>query len=187
MRPCIETATTPPPPTGDIRFNAASAAATTLLYVHDTTNNGTDIRRALLNLTTGDRIVIQQVDNDANFGDFTVSGPPVDNTTWTQIPVTSTGSGGTIGNNKNVLFATMGGGGGGGGGGVTSLNGSTGALTLAATAPVNIAFAGSTFTWSVTGAALTKTDDSNVTLTLGGTPATALLQATSITVGWTGT
>lgn len=37
------------------------------------------------------------------------------------------------------------------------------------------------------GAALTKTDDTNVTLTLGGTPTTALLQATSITVGWTGT
>jgi hypothetical protein len=40
---------------------------------------------------------------------------------------------------------------------------------------------------SVTPAALTKTDDTNVTLTLGGTPSTALLQATSIAVGWTGT
>jgi hypothetical protein len=37
------------------------------------------------------------------------------------------------------------------------------------------------------GAALTKTDDTNVTLTLGGTPASALLAATSITAGWTGT
>lgn len=37
------------------------------------------------------------------------------------------------------------------------------------------------------GAALTRTDDTNVTLTLGGTPGTALLQATSITVGWSGT
>jgi hypothetical protein len=36
------------------------------------------------------------------------------------------------------------------------------------------------------GAALTQTNDTNVTLTLGGTPTTALLQATSITVGWTG-
>jgi hypothetical protein len=36
-------------------------------------------------------------------------------------------------------------------------------------------------------AALTKVDDTNVTLTLGGTPTTALLEATSITVGWTGT
>jgi hypothetical protein len=34
-----------------------------------------------------------------------------------------------------------------------------------------------------TAAALTKTDDTNVTLTLGGTPATALLQATSLTLG----
>ncbi len=38
-----------------------------------------------------------------------------------------------------------------------------------------------------TAAALTKTDDTNVTLTLGGTPATALLQAASLTLGWTGT
>lgn len=40
---------------------------------------------------------------------------------------------------------------------------------------------------AVTPAALTKADDTNITLTLGGTPATALLQATSITAGWTGT
>jgi hypothetical protein len=38
----------------------------------------------------------------------------------------------------------------------------------------------------VSGAALTKTDDTNVTLTLGGSPSTALLNAASITVGWTG-
>lgn len=48
--------------------------------------------------------------------------------------------------------------------------------------------------WSViaasdigSGAALTKTDDTNVTLTLGGTPTSALLAAASITVGWSGT
>jgi hypothetical protein len=39
---------------------------------------------------------------------------------------------------------------------------------------------------SVTPAALTKVDDTNVTLTLGGTPSTALLQAVSLTLGWTG-
>lgn len=36
------------------------------------------------------------------------------------------------------------------------------------------------------GQALTKTDDTNVTLTLGGTPSTALLAAASLTLGWTG-
>lgn len=38
-----------------------------------------------------------------------------------------------------------------------------------------------------TASPLTKTDDTNVTLTLGGTPSTALLHATSLTLGWSGT
>lgn len=38
----------------------------------------------------------------------------------------------------------------------------------------------------VPGAALTKTDDTNVTLTLGGAASTALLNAASLTLGWTG-
>jgi hypothetical protein len=47
-------------------------------------------------------------------------------------------------------------------------------------------------TWAVPGgsvspSALTESNDTNVTLTLGGTPSTALLQPVSITVGWTGT
>jgi hypothetical protein len=50
---------------------------------------------------------------------------------------------------------------------------------------------GTIATWATiplpTPAALTKTDDTNVTLTLGGSPSTALLAATSLTLGWTGT
>lgn len=44
-------------------------------------------------------------------------------------------------------------------------------------------------TWAApfTAAALTEVNDTNVTLSLGGTPSTALLQAASITAGWTGT
>lgn len=40
---------------------------------------------------------------------------------------------------------------------------------------------------TITPGALTKTDDTNVTLTLGGSPSNALLQAVSLTLGWTGT
>ena len=52
---------------------------------------------------------------------------------------------------------------------------------------------GTTMSWvniagtDVTGAALTEVDDTNVTLTLGGTPSTAVLRATSLTLGWSGT
>jgi nitrogen fixation protein len=40
---------------------------------------------------------------------------------------------------------------------------------------------------TVSPSALTKTDDTNVTLTLGGSPSNALLQAVSLTLGWSGT
>jgi len=46
--------------------------------------------------------------------------------------------------------------------------------------------AGATAPEWVSGAALTKVDDTNVTLTLGGTPASSLLAATSLTLGWAG-
>lgn len=55
----------------------------------------------------------------------------------------------------------------------------TGAVSAA---PVWATIAGA----DITGAALTKVDDTNVTMTLGGTPATALLRAASLTLGWTG-
>ena len=42
-------------------------------------------------------------------------------------------------------------------------------------------------TATLNGAALTQSNDTNVTLTLGGTPATSLLNAVSLTMGWTGT
>ena len=41
-------------------------------------------------------------------------------------------------------------------------------------------------TLGITGSALTKTNDTNVTITLGGTPTSALLAAVSLTLGWTG-
>jgi hypothetical protein len=60
-------------------------------------------------------------------------------------------------------------------------------LSQTGTGAVSAAPAWATITGAdVTGAALTKTDDTNVTLTLGGTPSTALLKAASLTLGWTG-
>jgi hypothetical protein len=74
---------------------------------------------------------------------------------------------------------------------VTVAQGGTGATTLTGYVKGN---GTSAFTASSTipasdissGAALTKTDDTNVTLTLGGSPTTALLAATSLTLGWSG-
>lgn len=51
---------------------------------------------------------------------------------------------------------------------------------------VIVATGASTSVWNPP-AALTSANDTNVTVTLGGTPTTALLNAASITIGWTGT
>lgn len=76
-----------------------------------------------------------------------------------------------------------------------NLTGSTsGTLSLLATAITGtntITFPAATGTVALTSqlptpSALTKTDDTNVTLTLGGSPTVALLAATSLTLGWTG-
>lgn len=76
-----------------------------------------------------------------------------------------------------------------------NLNGSTsGTLSLLATAITGtntITFPAATGTVALTSqlptpSALTRVDDTNVTLTLGGSPTIALLAATSLTLGWTG-
>lgn len=69
-------------------------------------------------------------------------------------------------------------------GAVTILSDSAGTTTLQ---NIDALDATTTTTIRGIGQALTKTDDTNVTLTLGGSPTTALLNASSITVGWTGT
>lgn len=58
-------------------------------------------------------------------------------------------------------------------------------LAIGATATI-LKVAAGVPTWAA-GVALTKTDDTNVTATLGGSPTTALINAASITLGWTGT
>lgn len=101
--------------------------------------------------------------------------------------VTSAGSGfnGSANNTNAYTLAT-----------VNANVGSFGSATQVGTFTVNgkglITAAGNTTITpaasSITGgAALTKVDDTNITMTLGGTPASALLVAASMTLGWTGT
>ena len=71
-------------------------------------------------------------------------------------------------------------------GGTLSATGSGGTVTSVTGAAPITSTGGTTPVIGVTSAALTEVDDTNVTLTLGGSPSTALLAATSLTLGWTG-
>jgi hypothetical protein len=73
---------------------------------------------------------------------------------------------------------------------VTGLAAAGGTVTsITATAPIVVTPTPLTTTGviSISGSTLSKTDDTNVTLTLGGSPLAALLAPASITAGWTGT
>jgi hypothetical protein len=58
--------------------------------------------------------------------------------------------------------------------------------SIAVTAPLTSDLDPQNPTLGITGSALTKTDDTNVTITLGGSPSAALLAAVSLTLAWAG-
>lgn len=74
------------------------------------------------------------------------------------------------------------------GGSLTTSGAFASTFTMTNTTAVTFPTSGTLATTSQlpTPAAMTRVDDTNVTLTLGGTPATSLLQAVSLTLGWTG-
>lgn len=71
--------------------------------------------------------------------------------------------------------------------GLTNLFFTTARSRASVSASPPLSYNSGTGVFSVIASALTKTDDTNVTLTLGGSPSTCLLAATSLTLGWTGT
>lgn len=128
--------------------------------------NGTSALTLLApNATTGIPLISQGAAADPTYGTAVVAGGGTGNTTFTAYSVICAGTTAT-GAFQNVVGL--------GSAGEQLTSNGPGALP----------------TWqagtSITPAALTRVDDTNVTLTLGGTPSTALLQATSITAGWSG-
>jgi hypothetical protein len=110
------------------------------------------------------------------------STPTFAGLTLSSIPLGSSSGGTGVNNGTHTLTL----------GGNTAFSGAftfTGTLTgnTAVTFPTSGTLATTSQIPTVNPAALTVTPDTNVTITLGGTPSTALLQATSITLGWTGT
>lgn len=106
----FDTATSAPPASGTIRLNNATPSSATMLWIHNITNGGTDIRRYLEQIAVGSKLVIQDRDNSANYADYQVAGALTDNTTYWAIPVTYLASGGTLANNARLLFAVVTGG-----------------------------------------------------------------------------
>lgn len=82
------------PGAGDIRFNSATMALVTQVFISETTSLGNDAASGLAKIQVGDSVYVQQGSNSANFISGSVSSAPTDNGTWWTIPLTLVNSGG---------------------------------------------------------------------------------------------
>ncbi len=93
------------PGSGKFRYNNATPASVTNIFIDDLTSNGTDISNLLGLITTGDRLYIQTRGDSAEFMVFNVSAPITDNTGWFTIVGTVEASGDLHANNARCLVA----------------------------------------------------------------------------------
>jgi hypothetical protein len=138
-----------------------------LIYSSSTTTNAPAVGN-LTNSTLGSELAINITDGKLFYKD---NANAIQVIGWKTTPTTAGGTGLTSYTAGDLLYYATG----------TTLSklaiGASGSwLGSSGTAPQ----------WNAP-AALTKTDDTNVTLTLGGSASTALLNAASLTLGWTGT
>jgi hypothetical protein len=133
-----------------------------------------DIVRADLNVTSSGSAVTRRIVAGTN---ISLSSTGVDTGTG-DVTINITGQVGVANGGTGAATLT----------GVVIGNG-TGAMTAVAGTASQLLRrnAGNTAYEFFTGGNLTKTDDTNVTLTLGGTPTGSLINAVSLTLGWTGT
>jgi hypothetical protein len=97
---------------GDVGINAASWAATTQINLNETNGAGSDTSNFLAQIDVGDQIYLQDQDDAANWGRFTITAPPTDQGTWRSWPVSYITSSGVPPNNNAdtvVTFFTAGG------------------------------------------------------------------------------
>jgi len=164
------------------RFGGTPTASAAWGSITGTLASQTDLASALAALQPldGDLTAIAALSGSNGFLKKTGTNTwAIDTSTYLTTNQTITLSGAVTGSGTTAITTTL-------------ANSVVGIANLSATGtPSSSTYLRGDNTWatasSVTPAALTKTDDTNVTLTLGGTPTTALLQTVSLTLGWTGT
>lgn len=104
----FQTATTPPPDSGRVRYDNATQLSAILMYVHKDTNNSEDIHNFLSNVSVGDRIIIMNNSDSGQFQEWRVTAV-TDVTTYIQYAITLLSSqGASFSNNQNLIFGLLG-------------------------------------------------------------------------------
>jgi len=98
----FSTTTTSGPATNTIRFNNATLASVTAIYINYTAID-LDVKTRLLQHTAGERFYVQGEASSANYVFFRVTAAPTDNSTYATLTVVYESSGGSFTNNLDIL------------------------------------------------------------------------------------
>lgn len=103
----FSTTLTAPPASGSIRYNNATPASVTTIYVHYVTNDSTDTKTRLLLRQAGDKLYLQDKDASATYHIFRLTATPTDNGTYAALTVVFDSGAGTFGNNQLLLVGFL--------------------------------------------------------------------------------
>lgn len=87
-RYALNTTTTPPPASGQLRLDNTNQAAATLLYLHYVNQDGVDTANFWQAFGTIQSVYIQDRDDATKWIRFNSAGPRVDHGTYVEIPIT---------------------------------------------------------------------------------------------------
>ena len=90
-----------PPSSGQIRLNGAHPyTSVTTAWVHNLTDEKSDVHPALVGLPVGARVYVQNRGNHQQYAEFTVRSAPVDRVDYVELPVTWVANGLALSNNQ---------------------------------------------------------------------------------------
>ena len=99
----FSSATVGAPTSNQVRFDAGYPySAVARVSVRNLTNDGADMRRVWLAVPIGSRVVVQDKNDSAGYGEFETTGAPVDQATYVDLPVVHVGHGTSLLNNQAV-------------------------------------------------------------------------------------
>jgi len=91
------------PGSRNVRSNNTPATSTALA-ISVINKHNVDCTRMLQTLSSGDVILAQEKTNSANWGRYSITGAPTNNTTWFEIPVSYVAGGGTVTKSTDVVM-----------------------------------------------------------------------------------
>jgi hypothetical protein len=96
-----------PPPTAQLRFDAATYAAVSKVWIPYTTSDGIDAYRALIAMVATAPLYVQDKNDHTLYVEFAVAAAVLDKGSYVEVPVTYVGTGGAALNNNQAVLAAI--------------------------------------------------------------------------------